>query len=129
MTDDQRALVADAVRVAKDWRGSLTTAVPFWPLGLPGWDDPWVALGQVAAQEVRLFVWARDPERSEVTLDLADLAGLGLPFGDEVEVEQVFPAALPPWTTRWDPADSTLHVTSTSGVPAARVLRLSPAQH
>ena len=24
---------------------NLADSVPFWPLGLPGWADPWVALG------------------------------------------------------------------------------------
>ena len=46
MSDPQRELVAEAVRVYKESCGQRSRAsVPFWPLGLPRWDDPWVALG------------------------------------------------------------------------------------
>jgi alpha-galactosidase len=45
MTEAQQKLVAEAVRVYKDLRADLASAVPFWPLGLPRWNDSWLALG------------------------------------------------------------------------------------
>ncbi len=45
MTDDQRALVAEAITAYRSYRPFVATAVPFWPLGLPGWEDPWIAHG------------------------------------------------------------------------------------
>ena len=41
----QWGLVAEAVGVYKAIRADLAEAEPFWPLGLPGWADSWVALG------------------------------------------------------------------------------------
>ena len=45
MSREQRELVAEAVRVYKELRAAIASALPFWPLGLPRWADPWVALG------------------------------------------------------------------------------------
>ena len=61
MSREQRALVAEAVRVHKDLRGSLASALPFWPLGLPRWTDPWIALGLRAPEASYLTVWHRGP--------------------------------------------------------------------
>jgi alpha-galactosidase len=41
---EARALVHEAVAVYKAIRADLPRAVPSWPLGLPGWEDPWIAL-------------------------------------------------------------------------------------
>jgi alpha-galactosidase len=48
MSPPQRDLVAQAVQVYKAIRSDLAHAVPFWPLGLPRWPDPVVALGMRA---------------------------------------------------------------------------------
>jgi alpha-galactosidase len=45
MSARQRTLVADALAAYKRIRGGIAAAVPFWPLGLPGWTDSWIALG------------------------------------------------------------------------------------
>ncbi|MGW0713067.1 glycoside hydrolase family 36 protein [Streptomyces sp. NPDC002643] len=45
MTDRQRGLVRSALDTYKEIRGDLSVSVPFWPLGLPGWTDEWIALG------------------------------------------------------------------------------------
>ena len=44
-TDAQLALVTEAVAVHKELRRTIAAATPFWPLGLSGWEDAWVALG------------------------------------------------------------------------------------
>src|SRR5262249_31096982 len=45
LTDVQLALVSDALDTYKSIRAVTPRATPFWPLGLPGWSDPWTALG------------------------------------------------------------------------------------
>jgi alpha-galactosidase len=61
MTREQQQLVADAVMVYKRIRADLAGAVPFWPLGLPGWTDSWVALGMrvPSASRAYVVVWHR----------------------------------------------------------------------
>jgi alpha-galactosidase len=61
MSPDQLTLVRDAVAVYKSVREGLTGAVPFWPLGLPGWTDDWLALGMrvPGSRTSYLTVWRR----------------------------------------------------------------------
>jgi alpha-galactosidase len=59
MSAAQQRLVAEAVRTYKQIRPDLATALPFWPLGLPAWEDPWVALGMRARSGSYLVVWHR----------------------------------------------------------------------
>ena len=68
MSNRQRALVAQAVRVYKqDIRNAIPQSAPFWPLGLPRWDDPWVALGMRAPRVTHLTVWRRGPRQESGT--------------------------------------------------------------
>ena len=41
----ERIIVTRGIAVYKEIRAEISRSVPFWPLGLPGWDDPRVALG------------------------------------------------------------------------------------
>lgn len=119
MTDPQRQRVRAAVDTAKSLREHISTSTPVWPLGLPRWDDTWVALGLRSDGTDLVSVWRRGPSNATV-LHLPHLAG------EDVEVETIFPADLAPWATTWDKAAGTLnvHVSDTAGV-AARTLRLT----
>jgi alpha-galactosidase len=64
----QLELLAQAVRVYKEIRMELAQAVPFWPLGLPGWDDPWVALGMRGRAATYVTVWRRWGGHEQVSL-------------------------------------------------------------
>jgi alpha-galactosidase len=120
MADEQKALVAEAVRAAKSLRPDLAVSEPSWPLGLPGWDDPWVA-GALGTPDRRVVaVWSRDPAVEETVLDLSDLAGA------DVQVSTVFPTTLPEWGTKWDPTSGRLSVRNTTGSVGARLLELRP---
>ncbi|GAA2972148.1 alpha-galactosidase [Microbacterium terrae] len=60
LSDDAFASVAEAVAFARDHRSALTGSTPFWPVGLPGWDDDTLALGQHLGDGTDLvFVWSR----------------------------------------------------------------------
>ncbi|KAL4902072.1 hypothetical protein BDW74DRAFT_187047 [Aspergillus multicolor] len=41
----QFGIVREGMNVYRAIRADLPTALPFWPLGLPGWHDSWLALG------------------------------------------------------------------------------------
>ncbi len=59
MSAEQRAVVADAVAAHRQVLEVVDTALPVWPLGLPGWEDPWVALGlRAASGDLYLSVWS-----------------------------------------------------------------------
>ncbi|MFK4760085.1 glycoside hydrolase family 36 protein [Microbacterium sp. ZW T5_45] len=65
---DQEGLVREAVAVHKGMRDDLRTAVPFWPLGLPAWDDLIVCLGLRSPQATYLFIWDRAEESRSVDI-------------------------------------------------------------
>ncbi|HEY8471211.1 MAG TPA: glycoside hydrolase family 36 protein [Natronosporangium sp.] len=122
MSPRQRALVASAVTVYRAIRHETARAVPFWPLGLPGWTDGWIALGlrpTVAATPAYLSLWRRPGAPREVRCRLPHLAGR------RIQPETVYPVELAPWTTAWDAGAGTLTVTADEAAPAARLIRLS----
>jgi alpha-galactosidase len=117
MTGAQRRMVAEAIAAAKTLRGSIASGHPYWPAGLPGWTDPWIALGLKATDHDLVSVWHRGgPATTE--LRLPHLAG------QDLAVHTVFPADLPEWKTTWDPGQGLLTVRA-EGDLGARTLRLT----
>jgi alpha-galactosidase len=121
MSEPQRALVAEAVRVYKEsLRPTIARSVPFWPLGLPRWDSSWTALGLSAPGGGHLAVWRRGPDwaadAEAVTLPLPHLRGA-----------RMTPRVLYPRhagaEAGWDAGHGTLTV-ALPGPPSACVLRL-----
>ncbi|MFJ6674896.1 glycoside hydrolase family 36 protein [Actinosynnema sp. NPDC091369] len=109
MTADQLRSVRDAVRVFRDIRADLATSVPVWPLGLPGWSDPWLSLGLRSGDVTHVAVWRREGAGPDVPLSLPHLRGR------HVDVDVLYPRHLPAWTRTWD--------------RAAGVLTLAPTRH
>ncbi|WP_043618998.1 alpha-galactosidase [Nonomuraea candida] len=120
MTAAQRALVRDGVLLHRALRGDLRRAVPCWPLGLPGWDDPWLALGLRAGETTHLGVWRRPGAPESTVLALPHLAGR------EVRAEIAYPAGADGWACAWDPRRAELTVTVTTPAPTARILQIRP---
>jgi alpha-galactosidase len=123
MSQAQLALVRHAVAVYGEIRGELRRAAPFWPLGLPGWTDPWLALGMRVEDVSYLTVWHREggpagpdggPER---VLPLPHLRGRAL------RVEILHPAT-PPGSAAWSAEAGELTV-SLPRTPTALLLRLT----
>jgi alpha-galactosidase len=139
MAPDQRRLVADAVGVYKAIRADLAEATPFWPLGLPGWDDSWVALGLRTAERSYVLVWRRGPQApagAPVASHWPALPGRDVPGDPEqarlpvphlagwpVRSEVLFPDS---YVTRqqWDPDRAEL-VVALPAPPAACLVRLT----
>lgn len=103
----------------KTLRADLTEAVPFWPLGLPGWTDEWTALGMrvPGGGTSYLSVWRRGGE-SELRLPVAHLAG------QEVRTEILHPTALATGSAVWDADGDALRV-SLPHTPAVLLIRLT----
>jgi alpha-galactosidase len=123
MSPPELALVTAAVDAYGELRGLLATATPRWPLGLPGWEDPWLALELAGTAGGVLHLWHRRPGTGQVALTFPRLRGQPL------QIDTVFPTRLPPWETAWDAATATLTVTTvaTESTLSARTFRLTPA--
>lgn len=106
----QTSLVAEAVGLHKTLRASLAETEPFWPLGLPAWDDDIVCLGLRAEGQTLLFVWDRSDESRSFTIP-------GVHIG-----ETLFPASsVGAWTVE-NGADG-IRIETSAGL-GARVLRV-----
>ncbi|MFI6402313.1 glycoside hydrolase family 36 protein [Streptomyces sp. NPDC050548] len=71
MDDERFDLVRSALSVYKDIRAEIAAAHPFWPLGLPGWDDEWIAQGLRGARSTYVTVWRRESDGEAVDCALA----------------------------------------------------------
>ncbi|WP_277209352.1 glycoside hydrolase family 36 protein [Isoptericola croceus] len=56
----QRELVRTGLAAHREVRSAVARSTPLWPLGLPGWRDPWVAQGARDGADLYLAVWRRD---------------------------------------------------------------------
>ncbi|MGH2863151.1 MAG: alpha-galactosidase [Solirubrobacteraceae bacterium] len=102
MSVAQQQLVAEAISVYKRFRGDLRDAIPFWPLGLPGWTDPWLALGMRGNDSAYVVVWRRDVGTAQwISLPLAAP-------GTEAKPRVLYPQPDP--GCRWDATEGELHV-------------------
>ncbi|MFE9603897.1 alpha-galactosidase [Streptomyces hokutonensis] len=62
MDDERFGLVRSALSVYQDIRAEIGAAHPFWPLGLPGWDDEWIAHGLRGVRSTYVTVWRRESD-------------------------------------------------------------------
>ncbi|MEU8664673.1 glycoside hydrolase family 36 protein [Actinoplanes philippinensis] len=119
MSPDQQDLVRAGVDAFREIRAGLAAAVPVWPLGLPGWDDTWLALGLRTGDTTYLGLWRRPGADAGTTLALDHLRGR------RADVDVLFPDPAPAWSHRWTSGTGSLTVTAAPGEPyAARILRI-----
>ncbi|MGX1619349.1 hypothetical protein [Streptomyces sp. NPDC055506] len=114
---EARALVHEAVATYKAVRADLPRAVPSWPLGLPGWDDPWIALALHTPAATYLTVWRRTGGEATTTLRLAERAS------GAARAEVLYPAA-GQTVAVWNPDTADLTVTLPTA-PSAALLRIT----
>ncbi|TCL73361.1 MULTISPECIES: glycoside hydrolase family 36 protein [unclassified Curtobacterium] len=121
MSTSQRAVVRSAIAAHRAVLEIIESSVPEWPLGLPAWEDPWLALGlRAPSGDLYLSVWSLPGASGSVSLPLPGFAG------QAVVVEPLFPTALGSWSVTWDAASGSLEVANGGATPTARVLRVRP---
>jgi alpha-galactosidase len=119
MSPAQLGLVREAVRAYQRIRAEIAAALPVWPLGLPGWDDPHVALGLVVPDgSVLVSVWNRS-----VTDPLLELPWPAY-VGRSLAVEPIFPRGDDAWTWVWNSESAVLTARTTPNAATARTVRL-----
>jgi alpha-galactosidase len=131
MSDSQRQLVAEAASIYKTIRPDLAGAVPFWPLGLPRWVDPSIALRMQAGSATYAVVWHRKAIGDTLELrELAELEKIVLPVAhrrdEELFGEELYPPARDAGL-EWSAASGELTV-KLPDVPSACLVRLTPVR-
>jgi alpha-galactosidase len=121
MSEAQLKIVYDGMKVYKDIRVDIPHSEPFWPLGLAGWHDNWLALGMKAKTadgkdtgRAYVAVWRRGGSK-ECVLPIAPFKGKG----SGVKVEFLYPKMMEVCSS-WDEDAAALKVT----VPETACARL-----
>ncbi|MDO0909467.1 alpha-galactosidase [Streptomyces sp. DT2A-34] len=116
MSQRQLTLVREAVSTYKSIRPDLAGALPFWPLGLPGWTDEWLALGMRTPDDRTSYitVWRRGGA-TELHLPVRHLAGR------EVGAEVLHPSSAPTGSVAWDGDGLRVSLPRTPGVLLVRL--------
>ncbi|WP_327399229.1 alpha-galactosidase [Streptomyces sp. NBC_01288] len=117
MNDEQFDLVRSAVSVYKEVRGEIGTGHPFWPLGLPGWEDGWIAHGLRGAESTYVMVWRRTSDDTGRALTVPHLRGAS------VHATVLYPGTSDAGV-QWDAAEGRLTV-SLPRTDTAVLVRLS----
>jgi len=114
MSPAQLDLVRSGVHAARSWDDEALGSTPFWPLGLPSWNDGWVAVGRTCRSHSLVAIWARP--------GAADSIDIAVPAGS---VEVVYPRVA---DDVWDipvTTDGSLHIRRTDHEVGARLLRIT----
>jgi alpha-galactosidase len=61
-SDRQLQIVVEGCEAYKRIRHYIKASVPFWPLGMDQWNEPWVVLGLQPCNHIYLGVWRRGGE-------------------------------------------------------------------
>lgn len=75
LNEERKALVKEALDYYKSMRNEIKTALPFWPLGLSQFSDPWVSLGLRTDKKLYIAIWRRNSESPYLNLPLTDIPG------------------------------------------------------
>ncbi|MFV0343837.1 MAG: alpha-galactosidase [Anaerocolumna sp.] len=75
LNDERKALVKEALNYYKTIRNDIRTSLPFWPLGLSQFSDPWVSLGLKADKKLYLAIWRRNSESPYLNLPISNITG------------------------------------------------------
>lgn len=67
---ERSALVKEGIDCYKRIRQDIRTSLPFWPLGLPKLEDPWVSLGLRCGPKSYLAVWRMAGSQPSCTFPL-----------------------------------------------------------
>ncbi|MDA8290726.1 MAG: alpha-galactosidase [Actinomycetota bacterium] len=71
MEPRRRALVSEAVALHKELRTELSRSHAFWPIGLPGWEDAWTAVGLASERVAVVALWHRGEKSGEKSESVA----------------------------------------------------------
>ena len=98
-----KRLVKEGIKTYKRIRSDIRRAIPFWPLGLSDYADPWVCLGLRTEHRAYVALWCRNPETDTVNLPIDFLQN------KKVTAELLYPADAP-CIYNYNPGTSSLTV-------------------
>ncbi|MER8004449.1 alpha-galactosidase [Streptomyces sp. NPDC094149] len=102
-------LVCTGLAVYKELRAGIPGSLPFWPLGLPSWEDSWIAFGRRGTDADWLTLWRRAPAPGDDADDGTRTVPLDHLRGARLTPTLLYPATADA-TAAWDAAHGRLTV-------------------
>ncbi|MEN2742654.1 glycoside hydrolase family 36 protein [Microbacterium sp. X-17] len=122
MSEHQLSIVRAGVQAHNATKHFIATAVPFFPLGFPDWDDSWVAVGfqgeGASADEQLLIVWALPGADPEVKIPIRCSGGTS------PQLQRVYPSEELASGWNVDATPGSLHISRPEGLPTAAMFRI-----
>ena len=87
LSPEKLVLVREGIDCYKAIRNDIKTSLPFWPLGLSQYSDPWVCLGLKTKHKDYIALWRRDSPVSTISIPVLHLKGR------DVSVSCIYPKA------------------------------------
>ncbi|MFJ9114829.1 glycoside hydrolase family 36 protein [Streptomyces sp. NPDC102394] len=109
MDPDRFDLVRTGLSVYKELRRQIPDSLPYWPLGLPGWEDSWIASGRRGTDADWLTLWRRAAAPGDDAGDSTRTVALDHLRGARVTPTVLYPATADA-TAAWDAAHGRLTV-------------------
>lgn len=75
LNPERMGYVQEALDYYKQIRQDIKHALPYWPLGISQYTDPWVSLGLKADGRDYIAVWRRDSQEDIISLPVKHLKG------------------------------------------------------
>lgn len=75
LSRERSELVKEAIAYYKNIRQDIKTALPFWPLGLSMYRDPWVSLGLKTEKRDYIAVWRRNSQTERAVIPVKHRRG------------------------------------------------------
>jgi len=66
-------LVKEGIALYKTFRSDIPSMLPFWPLGMPSFDSPWLAFGMSNSECVYLAVWRMGSVDDTINMSIDNL--------------------------------------------------------
>lgn len=111
LSQERLNLVREGIRYYKQIRQDIKVALPYWPIGLSQYADPWVCLGLKSSHADYIAVWRRNSQSDILSIPIKHLKG------KEVKVVCGYPAN-EPCKYQWNKASGELTVQLPSAVSA-----------
>lgn len=67
-SDDQLAVVKEAIDCYKMIRNDISGSIPFYPLGIPGYTDKWMCAAYRKESLVRMAIWKMNDDENSISI-------------------------------------------------------------
>lgn len=122
LSKERFALVKEALTLYKEIRKDIPRGIPFWPMGVPVFEDEWICYGLYIPQEKKAYlaVWHVRNEEKVHSISLERWKGT-MP-----EISCIYPKELP-GSWQWNPGSGKLSIELPKG-PCARLFCICSEQ-